>query len=885
MTILFTNTRYIEDGSVGAIATVAEWSVWNCLEKKWSSAPKVVLRNTLLAGLHPKLEFCIGEIDTTTTKASTLDAFKPKDYQAAFFLDLASGSRNHGRFTFTNKQTIGKKYFGESVKDQWKRIIYGSILHTGCKKMVYKQMKYVVVDDENRDKDGNWLDDKVNDIHWETGDSHAKASKALIQLLGLPLQQFNPDTGKDEEIDYVDEGRPLQFRAAFRNNDNLLEWIGKGTIAWNPKLDSSEFDLVIPLSSLKGNKPALGNHEGKLLFGLVFEAEQRRAKPGWMLLQWFDFETLQKDKIISKLEAKCQRLAAAYNSITDLAEILRIDQSEAEAEIEESSDQLQSEAEYVNTMIRIIQADKAGLLLLHPYVVSRVKERMRAVWLNLAKAAGIRFYSTMAQPDESLAYYHTVLEDGRIQGRKVFCAPDFEEGEYIVFCNPMRHWGDCQLWENKHEGIYKNATGIMSAPRLLLLNLGRDTDGDFIQLIRSSAYPNMRKAIANFEEPPATKKFPKMALQGNLQQIAINSMNDMTGIVASLLARAKSGGCEQIVLNIPAGGEQKQDEEMRIIDFLSQQVQIAVDSLKSAYPNNKNGLDAVKEFLNEQGAESPWLKDFKDPDCYLTRKCAVKDDALDTISRLVQTVNGYWKAPDLQIDSSPRTYEKVLFGNIEYTPAQLEKALADRGEYRAAMKKAILWKDENDNSTRMIREVSELFKASKENIYKIPKPDGSLYNSESWVAAYWTVAHQAETGEAGMVFTMFADEIIERLKNMQPETAKVLQVYGVQYGKWPAPKTTPWKGHTVQIRSKMVMQNGVQKLAIEMQFPDAKQQFGWHDLGIVGEKYRPYYPPGLTKTMIAYSTRFQRQTGKTTEITLFDPTMSKEDINDFLTFK
>jgi hypothetical protein len=85
-------------------------------------------------------------------------------------------------------------------------------------------------------------------------------------------------------------------------------------------------------------------------------------------------------------------------------------------------------------------------------------------------------------------------------------------------------------------------------------------------------------------------------------------------------------------LNIPAGGEQKQDEEMRIIDFLSQQVQIAVDSLKSAYPNNKNGLDAVKEFLNEQGAESPWLKDFKDPDCYLTRKCAVKDDALDTIS-------------------------------------------------------------------------------------------------------------------------------------------------------------------------------------------------------------------------------------------------------------
>ena len=183
--------------------------------------------------------------------------------------------------TFTNKQTIGKKYFGEAAKDQWKRIIYGSILHTGCKKLVYKQMRYVVVRTENKDSDGNDLDDAVNNIHWETGDSHAKASKALMELLGLPMQgiQYNPETGMPEEIEIVDEDKPLQFRAAFRNNDNLLEWIGKGTVGYNPKLDDSEFDLVIPLSSLKGNKPALGNHQGKILFGLVFEGELRRANP------------------------------------------------------------------------------------------------------------------------------------------------------------------------------------------------------------------------------------------------------------------------------------------------------------------------------------------------------------------------------------------------------------------------------------------------------------------------------------------------------------------------------------------------------------------------------------------------------------------------------
>jgi hypothetical protein len=38
----------------------------------------------------------------------------------------------------------------------------------------------------------------------------------------------------------------------------------------------------------------------------------------------------------------------------------------------------------------------------------------------------------MAQLDESLAHYHVVLPDGRIKGRKVFCAPDFEEGEICV---------------------------------------------------------------------------------------------------------------------------------------------------------------------------------------------------------------------------------------------------------------------------------------------------------------------------------------------------------------------------------------------------------------------------------------------------------------------
>lgn len=161
----------------------------------------------------------------------------------------------------------------------------------------------------------------------------------------LLLGAGTPEYVVDEETAKI----PLQFRIA-----SFKEWVAKGTIAYNPELDNSGFDLVIPLSSLKGNKPALGNYTGKLLCGLVFEAEQRTAKAGWMLFQWFKFETLEQDKIISRLIAKCERLVGALDSIQNLAELLRIDRNEAELE-REQGDSIQSEAEYVNTAMEIIK--------------------------------------------------------------------------------------------------------------------------------------------------------------------------------------------------------------------------------------------------------------------------------------------------------------------------------------------------------------------------------------------------------------------------------------------------------------------------------------------------------------------------------------------------
>jgi hypothetical protein len=51
------------DESLGQIETIAVWSVWDCVAKNWSNAPKVTLRNTLLSGWHQdagREPFCIG---------------------------------------------------------------------------------------------------------------------------------------------------------------------------------------------------------------------------------------------------------------------------------------------------------------------------------------------------------------------------------------------------------------------------------------------------------------------------------------------------------------------------------------------------------------------------------------------------------------------------------------------------------------------------------------------------------------------------------------------------------------------------------------------------------------------------------------------------------
>jgi hypothetical protein len=785
----------------GQLVTYTATGVWDCVNQDWLPGQVVAIRNTLLGALAPDRELATGEIpkDTPIEQYQLLNAFTPKDAKTSYKLDMASGSRTHGRFLF-NQKPIGGYYFGDG-KDEWKRIIYGSVAHTGCDRLLYRELTYLVVDDERRNPEtGEPEDDAINGRNWKTGDCHGKISLNIHQLLG--------------------GNTSLQFRLGL-----FKQWVAKGTLSYSSELDGTEYDLVIPLSCFKGKKPELGPHQGKVLFGVVFEAEERVAKPGWMLWQWISWDVLEADSIIAKLENKCQKLASCWNDVKVLSEFLKSELDQLEATVTDAN-QLEADLAYVDSCIKVISADKNGVMLMHPYIVMKLRERFREMWKTLATSAGVRFFSLMCMPDQYFEKYDK-------QGEKRFCAGSYPPGEYIVFCNPMRHWGDVQLWRNVHEGNFASEYGVIATTRELLLSLGRDTDGDFMQLITARKYPNLADAIRGFPQSPIVDKLPKVALSGNLQQIAIRSMNDATGIVASLLGKARSLNCELHYLLIPAGGEQKTALNMRIIDFLSQELQIAVDSLKSAYPNNMNGLNAVRDYLKSLGGEpAPWISDLKEADCYLTRPCAVDVNAVDTVSRIVKLVNSYWKAPDLKSDTSPQAYKSVLFSDVNITQNMEFLAKNQREWYRLAMRKAITQKElTNDNSPvrSVVIQARRAFELLVEN-------EGGT--ARDWATAYWRVCHEAETGTASLVFICCINEIVAELENVK--TSEYIEVYGVQFGKWSLKRQNRWQGQKVNITARL---DAEKKMVIDMTWL-GHETLGHEILGLVATKSQANVYPG-----------------------------------------
>lgn len=674
----------------------------------------VEYRNTLLGHLYPTVQFAVGDVSgklgddfLSSEVAHVLD-----QGWADYRIVGASGSRKSGRCIYApNGGDYFTRWFGGSNAHA---INYGSNLTTECRDIQRIKVKVLV----------------VNDGEFQTGDCHAKCSaKFAHQFAG----------GLD---------RAIQFRAAFLKES----WIAKGTVAYSPEVISSyNYDLVIPISSFKGNKVAPGKYHTEILFGVVHLAEQRSVNLSYSVVQFLPWSAVEAD-LLPPTIAALEYLNALMTSPLMLAEYLIKTSSDADCDDDEDG----NEQQYIPHLARIVADDKYGQLSNHPWVIERIAKLFRRRWIKLATASAVKFNSSMTMPDEALA-------DDEV------CIPGLADGEeVIVFPYPCRWKHDLRVWKNRALPQWQEFTGIIVGNTATMLKLSRDYDGDFVQWKLAADLPNVAAAIRNFGVCLADGiqiKPNKQALTGSLGEIAVLSMGNQTGMITYLIAKAWATGNEHLVFNAkrPTRG-------------LLYQLQSAVDMLKGAAPPDAKLLKAISKSMKKE--QVLWLRQYKLPDiCY--KEYFADSNQEDTISLMVSAVGEYWQPFALRAGNirsfqglfdkptDKRYVEKARIRSEQYVKS-LGAVLAPAAPYRGGSKPVPKHIEANvSSSLKNLRTEYENLLANCDDAQALQA-----------MSAFWHIHHQsngnAETSsdrtrvsQSGLVFLIGIDVICERLGELR----------------------------------------------------------------------------------------------------------------------
>ncbi len=656
--------------------------VWDFRRDNWKDVEPVVLRKTMLGAMHPGIEMCIGEVPTITEieenvrngSQENVDYYIEKMKQgipfhrndegeetaSRFTLDIAGGARTHGRGIYTaSGLNIGQLYFG--ADNSMGYINYGSILVTECRKIISANLDILIVDDEDPVIRAAGL-----------GDSHGKCKKEVLTNLSRGVKRQRPEGEPDT---------PMQVRIGFPN-----EFLFKGTIVSFPddtqhptinEIYPGEWDLILPLSGIKGNKPDPGKKLIRKLcyLGNVHFAEEREAMASQQFWMWYTPKAINYD-IIPVLEEKCVELAEAVRSRTRITEVFtnveqmradigyigEIDPESWEADDDGSSpvgdDELSDgfDGEYVDPVVEILAADKFGTLLEHPWMTNKIIERLSRRWRRYALNTHVVMKSYMAMPDDT-------IPDGQ------FVCGSLPTGYHIIFRNPILHYGSIKLLKNINNGAYPHyeaQRGTMFMSHQTAADSQADFDGDYftaipldevqsqfaeelIDLINTDSgfaqieFDNYIAEESNvygqdtfkhiiFEtvfneyiwgDIPTITKPSKVKITGEIEEVFYRSMDNITGIVSNMIQHAKSNMSYNQEVLIPNFDwktglyESGSTTRMTIIAFLSQEMQIAVDRLKNNLYHNMQGINICRGVI--EGYDKPkWLhnREYKDSNAY-----------------------------------------------------------------------------------------------------------------------------------------------------------------------------------------------------------------------------------------------------------------------------
>jgi hypothetical protein len=669
--------------------------VYDLSQEQWlDSSFNVEYRNTLLGHLFPQVQFAIGDVLTFIKSGNIEESAEVLD--AGFHgykLVGASSSRKHGRCIFAKSDRTD--YFTRFFSGNSHAINYGSNLTTECKSIFETALLLKVVDD------GEYL----------TGDCHGKASASFINhaLNGLA---DNPTA------------TPFQFRAC----DPAAMWVAKGTIAYSSELDDSPYALVLPASAFKGQKvngyvvPPGEYQVDRLVFGVVHLAEQRLVNMSYSVTQFLPWSAIESD-ILPGTIRKAIELNELTSSPRQLAEyLLRTDTAAVEDSEDEESER------YVPAIAQLLAADTDGQnnIIAHPWVADKVAQMVRRQWLKLATAGAVRFHSYMVMPDDSLPF-------GTV------CVPDLAEGELIGFPYPCRWKHDINIVQNVHLDSWMDMSGIIVGSTKTMLDLfSRDFDGDFLQVLPADKLPNVAAAVRNFGKPKIDQseiKPLKRELTGSLGDIAVLSMENQTGLITWLIAKAWASGREDFV------------------EMLVPELQAAVDSLKGAAPPNQLLLDNISSRLPKP---IKWLEDYKNPTMYLNQ--VVGFNGVDSISLLVQAVNPCW------IEPKYRTIPKTSFQGLFPAP---ETAWLQRANLRSRVFCTALKSLDKESPA-----YGKAFFTKWASMLDSCSPDQKMKGA----AALWHCGHYHDDSSSSLVFLAALPQICQQLSTRQIQSLKLVGV-------------------------------------------------------------------------------------------------------------
>lgn len=204
------------------------------------------------------------------------------------------------------------------------------------------------------------------------------------------------------------------------------------------------------------------------------------------------------------------------------------------------------------------------------------------------------------------------------------------------------------------------------------------------------------------------------------------------------------------------------------------------------------------------------------------------------------------------MERSPRLYMDVLFNTVRHETYQYSYAKSELVKYREQMRQAeeVALREGGDDAyivnqlkSQYKKQVANNFRERKQEVYETLSPDGEKYSPESWVSAYWKASHDAESGSAPLVFSVFTDEIIAKLKENEDRLIEPIEVFNSRYEK----EINTWKryrftGQRVQFRAYVNHEMGRLVIGIRSTIVDMEFRY----IGIVGETSLRLVRPGDT---------------------------------------